>query len=58
VQFDVPEATSEVRGGKPDVDYVRHDIKRKGGKSQSFLELWFGTYAMNDEYGARRRSTG
>lgn len=47
LQFDAPEAGAEVLGGKPDVDYVRYGIKRKGGKT--FLELWFGPYAMNLE---------
>lgn len=45
LQFDVPNANAEIRGGKPDVDYVRYVIKRKGGKG--FLELWFGGHAMD-----------
>jgi hypothetical protein len=45
VQFDIPKTTARIQEGTPDVDYVRHLIKRKGGKSA--LELWFGVYAMN-----------
>jgi Carboxypeptidase regulatory-like domain len=45
LQFNVPEDGTEIVGGKPDVDYVRYGIRRKGSKS--YLELWFGPDAMS-----------
>jgi hypothetical protein len=45
VRFDVPNRNVQVLGGKPDVDYVRYVIKPKTG--DSYLELWFGPYALS-----------
>jgi hypothetical protein len=45
VGFDVPGRNVQVLGGKPDVDYVRYVIKPKTG--DSYLELWFGPYALS-----------
>jgi hypothetical protein len=47
LQFDVPEDGTEIVGGKPDVDYVRYGIRRKGAKS--YLQLWFGPDAMSTD---------
>jgi len=40
-------AKAKLRGGKPDVDYVRYVLTLP--KSKSYLEFWFGPYAMNPE---------
>jgi hypothetical protein len=45
VGFDVPRKNVQVLGGKTDVDYVRYVIKPKTG--ESYLELWFGPYALS-----------
>jgi hypothetical protein len=46
LQFDVPEKDgTEIVGGKPDVDYVRYGIRRRGAKA--YLQLWFGLNAMS-----------
>jgi hypothetical protein len=45
VGFDVPRKNVQVLGGKTDVDYVRYVIKPKTG--DSYLELWFGPYALS-----------
>jgi hypothetical protein len=47
LHFAVPENGMEIRGGKPDVDYVRYAIKSTTGKS--YLELWFGPMAISTE---------
>ncbi|HKM49334.1 MAG TPA: hypothetical protein VJX69_17220 [Terriglobales bacterium] len=47
VAFAVPERGVKILGGKWDVDYVRYLIKPRG--SSSFLELWFGPYAISLE---------
>ena len=44
-QFIVKIREVNVKLGKPDVDYVVHSIKRKGGDES--LALWFGPYAAN-----------
>jgi hypothetical protein len=50
VRFDVPRRRSvKILGGKTDVDYVRYLIKPKMG--ESYLELWFGPYAIDSEPG-------
>jgi hypothetical protein len=45
LQFDVPEDGTEIVGGKPDVDYVRYGVRRRGAKA--YLQLWFGPDAMS-----------
>lgn len=47
LHFAVPEKDVEIRGGEPDVDYVRYVIKPAAGKS--YLELWFGSMAISTE---------
>jgi hypothetical protein len=47
VHFAVPEREVKMEGGKPDVDYVRYVIKPRAG--ESWLEFWFGPYAMSTE---------
>ena len=47
LQFSVPVHEVEIRGGKPDVDYVRYLLKAKN--DNGYLELWFGIYAMGTD---------
>lgn len=47
LHFFVTKREFQVLGGKPDTDYVKYVIKPK--KDQSWLELWFGPYAMPSE---------
>jgi hypothetical protein len=47
VRFAVPKSGFQILGGKRDVDYVRYVIKPSEGNS--FLELWFGPYAISLE---------
>jgi hypothetical protein len=47
LNFAVPKHAVKILGGKPDTDYVEYVIKPK--KSHSWLELWFGPYAMSWE---------
>lgn len=49
IRFTVPKRDVIIEGGKWDVDYVRWAIKTETGKS--YLELWFGPYAMSIEPG-------
>lgn len=47
LHFSVPKRAVKILGGEPDVDCVRYVTKPKGARS--YLELWFGPYAMNPE---------
>jgi hypothetical protein len=47
LQFTVPEKGANIKSGKPDVDYVRYVLILP--KSKSYLEFWFGVYAMSAE---------
>lgn len=44
LRFSAPMHDIQILGGKPDVDYVRYELKTKSGKA--YLELWFGIYAL------------
>jgi len=46
-RFTVSVHSVTVKGGKPDTDYVKYVIRPKRGKS--YLEFWFGPYAMPSE---------
>lgn len=46
-RFTVPVHIVTIKGGKPDTDYVRYVIMPKKGKS--YLEFWFGPYALSSE---------
>lgn len=52
LHFTVIKRTVRILGGKPDADYVMYMVKPK--KSKSWLELWFGPYAMDWEPDARQ----
>jgi hypothetical protein len=49
LHFTVVKREVKILGGKPDVDYVKYVIKSKEKNSKSWLELWFGPYAMPGE---------
>lgn len=46
-RFTVPVHIVTIKGGKPDTDYVKYVIMPKKGKS--YLEFWFGPYALSSE---------
>ncbi len=45
LHFAIDTRSAEIRGGKPEVDYVRYVIKPKGRKA--YLALWFGGNAAS-----------
>jgi hypothetical protein len=47
LHFDVPKNGVDLRGGKPDVDYVRYVVASR--KRNSFLQLWFGPYSLHQQ---------
>jgi hypothetical protein len=47
LQFNVRKRDVRLKGGKPDVDYVKYIVQRKN--SDSILALWFGNNAMSAE---------
>jgi hypothetical protein len=47
VKFNVQKRLVKISGGKTDVDYVRWVLKPKHGNS--YMELWFGSYALSTE---------
>jgi hypothetical protein len=47
LQFSVPTHSTNIAGGRPDVDYVRWIISPQKGSSN--LALWFGPYTANLE---------
>lgn len=47
VRFSAPADEVTIKGGKPDVDYVKYLVKPKTG--DSWLEFWFGPYALSTE---------
>lgn len=46
-RFTVPVNDVTIKGGKPDTDYVKYVVRLKKGKS--YLEFWFGPYALSSE---------
>lgn len=47
LQYRVPQRGVKISGGETDVDYTVYTIGPKGSKT--WLELWFGPYAMGSE---------
>ena|SRR6185437_6714157 len=46
-RFTVSVHDATIKGGKPDTDYIKYVIRLKKGKS--YLEFWFGPYALPSE---------
>jgi hypothetical protein len=47
IKFPFPIHRMKVKGGKPDIDYVRYVLQPK--KGISYMELWFGPYAISTD---------